>query len=181
VTPDPQGFFIGGRLAGMLDYLKAVDGEPKNYIYAISMPAYYGGKGASGEAGTENYSVDQLISNMLTGIDQTKADRMAMIALAKQFDLPGGFCAYESGPDIGGGSRVNIANRIRAIRDPRQRDLYKRNFADCFWDLGGNLAMQFTLSGAYSRYGAWGLTDDVSKPDRNALFQEVRELIGGGR
>ena len=181
VTPDPQGFFFSGRLAGMLDYLKAVDGEPRNYIYAISMPAYYGGKGASGETGTGNYSVDQLISNMQTGIDNTKADRMAMVALARQFDLPGGFCAYESGPDIGGGSRVNIANRIKAIRDPRQADLYKRNFADCFWDLGGNLAMQFTLSGGYSRYGAWGLTDDLSKPDRNALFQEVRQLIGGER
>jgi hypothetical protein len=181
VTPDPNGFFIGGRLAGMLDYLKAVDGDPKNYIYAISMPAYYGGKGASGKTDTGNYSVDQLISNMQTGIDNTRADRMAMIALAKKFDLPGGFCAYESGPDIGGGSRVNIANRIKAVRDPRQGDLYKRNFVDCFWDLGGNLAMQFTLSGAYNRYGAWGLTDDVSKPDRNALFQEVRQLIGGER
>ena len=181
VTPDPQGFFIGGRLAGMLDYLKAVDGDPKNYIYAISIPAYYGGKGASGETGTGDYSVDQLISNMQTGIDNTKADRMAMVALARKFDLLGGFCAYESGPDIGGGSRVNIANRIKAIRDPRQADLYKRNFDDCFWDLGGNLAMQFTLSGSYSRYGAWGLTDDVSKPDRNALYQEVRQLIGGVR
>ena len=121
VTPDAKGFFIAGRLPGMLDYLKAVDGDPKNYIYAISIPAYYGGKGASGEAGTENYSVDQLIRSMQTGIDNAKADRMAMIALARQFELPGGFCAYESGPDIGGGSRVNIANRIRAIRDPRQR------------------------------------------------------------
>jgi hypothetical protein len=74
---------------------------------------------------------------------------------------------------------VNIANRIRAIRDPRQRELYRRNFADGFWDLGGNLAMQFTLAGSYSRYGAWGLTDDVSHPDRNALFPGVRELIGG--
>jgi hypothetical protein len=179
VTPDPNGFFIGGRLPGMLEYLKAVDGEPRQYIYAISMPAYYGGKGAAGEAGTENYSVEQLLQNMQAGIDQTRADRTAMVALAKQYGLPGGFCAYESGPDIGGGSRVNIANRIRAIRDPRQRELYRRNFADCFWDLGGNLAMQFTLAGAYSRYGAWGLTDDVSHPDRNALFPGVRELIGG--
>ena len=74
---------------------------------------------------------------------------------------------------------MNIANRIRAIRAPRQGYLYKLNLADCFWDLGGNLAMQFTLSGGYSRYGAWGLTDDVYKPDRNALFPEVRQLIGG--
>ena len=39
--------------------------------------------------------------------------------------------------------------------------------------------MQFTLAGSYSRYGAWGLTDDVAHPDRNALFPGVRELIGG--
>jgi len=179
VTPDPKGFFIVGRLAGMLDYLKSADGDPKNYLYAISMPAYYGGKGASGEKGAEDYSVDQLIGNMRAAIDKTRADRMAMVALARKYGLPGGFCAYESGPDIGGGSRTNIANRIRAIRDPRQADLYQRNFADCFWDLGGNLAMQFTLSGGYSRYGAWGLTDDVSNPDRNGLFPKVRQLIGG--
>jgi hypothetical protein len=178
VTPDPKGFFVGGRLAGMLEYLKTVHGDPKDYIYAISIPAYYGGKGCAGEADTGNYSVDQILANMRVGIEKTKADRAAMVALAKKFELPGGFCAYESGPDIGGGSRLNVANRIRAIRDPRQAELFHQNLADGFWNLGGNLAMQFTLSGSYSRYGAFALTDDVSKPDRNSLFQEVRKLIG---
>jgi len=181
VTPDPDGFFIGGRLTGMLEYLQAVDGDPKNYIYAISLPVYYGGKGASGEANTGNLSVDELITNMQAAIASTKADRVAMVALARKYELPGGFCAYEGGPDIGGGSRVNIANRIRAIRDPRQRDLYRANFAAGFWDLGGNLAMQFTLASSYNRFGAWGLTDDVAHPDRNALFPEVRQLIGPGK
>ena len=178
VTPDPEGFFIGGRLPGMLAYLQAVDGEPSNYIYAISMAAYYGGKGANGEAGTGDDTIDQLLTNLQTGIDHTKADRQAMATLARQYHLPGGFCAYESGPDIGGGSAVNIANRIRAIRDPRQGALFKRNLADAFWDVGGNLAMQFTLASPYSRYGAWGLTDDIAQPDRNALFQAARDLIG---
>jgi hypothetical protein len=180
-TPDPNGFFIVGRLPGMLDYLQAIDGDPGDYIYAISMAAYYGGNGASGEVGTADYTVDQVLGNMRVAIDHARSDRVAMVALARRFALPGGFVAYESGPDIGGGSTVNSANRIRAIRDPRQAMLYQHNFADCFWDLGGNLAMQFTLSGAYSRYGAWGLTDDLSKPDRNSLFPEVRQLIGGER
>ena len=178
VTPDPAGFFVCGRLAGMLAYLKATGGDPKNSIYAISIPAYYGGKSAAGEAGTEHDSVEQILAGMKASVEQTKKDRLAVIELARRFELPGGFCAYESGPDIGGGRTANIANRIGAIRDARQGDIYKANLTDGFWSIGGNLAMQFTLSGAYSRYGAWGLTDDVSQPDRNALFRAARELVG---
>jgi hypothetical protein len=104
-----------------------------------------------------------------------------LVELAKRFDLPGGYCAYESGPDIGGGRMTNIARRIEAIRDSRQAAVYKFNLTDAFWNIGGNLAMQFTLAGPYSRYGAWGLTDDVARPDRNTLFKAARELAGVNR
>ena len=181
VTPDPNGFFICGRFAGMLDYLKATDGDPSGYIYAISMPAYYGGKAAAGDAGAENASVDEILGGMTASIETAKKDRLAVVELARRYALSGGYCAYESGPDIGGGRTANIANRIRAIRDPRQGSLFEANLSDGFWKLGGNLAMQFTLSSPYSRFGAWGLTDDVSKPDRNFLFRSVRELIGSAR
>jgi hypothetical protein len=180
-TPDPDGFFGVGRLPGMLNYLKAITGDPKDTIYAISLAVYYGGKAATGDGGTEGYTVDRILSDMRGDIESRTKDRRAMVALAKQFGLRGGFCAYESGPDIGGGREANIANRILAIRDPRQADLYKENFASGFWDLGGNLAMQFTLAGPYSRFGAWGLTDDIAIPDRNSLFGAVRQLIGAGK
>ena len=180
-TPEPEGFFIVGRLSGMLDYLKATGADPKESIDAISIAMYYGGKAATGEAGTESYSVDQIINDMRGEMDHQLAQRKAMVELAKRFGLPGGVCAYESGPDIGGGRKSNIANRIRAVRDPRQAELFKRNLSDCFWNLGGNLAMQFTLAGPYSRFGAWGLTDDIAKPDRNGLFGAARELVGTGK
>ncbi len=181
VTPDPKGFFVGGRLPGMLEYLKATGSDPKDWIYAISMPVYYGGKAASGGKGTEGDSVDQILEDIRQNIEKSKKDRSAVVELARRYGLPGGFCAYESGPDIGGGRQANIANRIRAVRDPRQGELYRKNYTECFWDLGGNVAMQFTLSSPYSRFGAWGLTDNVSKPDRNSLFPTVRALIGSGR
>jgi hypothetical protein len=180
VTPDPQGFFINGRLAGMLDYLNSTYGAPKNYIYAISVPLYYGGSAASGSDTSKTFTVDQIIDSMQAGSDAGRSDRTKMIQLATTYQLPGGYCSYEGGPDIGGGSTHDVGNRIRAVRAARQKDVYKRNFADNFWDLGGNLAMQFTLEGAYSRYGSWGLTDDVNNPDRNYLFAAVRELIGAG-
>ena len=181
VTPDPNGFFVCGRLQSMLEYLKATGGNPKNHIYAISIPLYYGVKAANGEAGNGNASIDQILDDMRANIEKSNQDRTAMVALAKRFELPGGFCAYESGPDIGGGRRTNITNRILAIRDPRQKDLYQLNLTKYFWNLGGNLAMQFTLAGPYSRYGAWGLTDDIANPDRNSLFKAARELIGSGQ
>jgi len=183
VTADPQGFFVCGRLPGMLEFLRATGADPSNDIYAISIPIYYGGKAASGAAGTGSSSVDQILDGMRQSIDGEKSNRAAVVALARRYNLAGGLCAYEGGPDIGGGRTDNIGNRILAIRDPRQGELYRQNLTTGYWDLGGNLAMQFTLSGPYSRYGAWGLTDDVSIPDRNALFGVVRELIGtdGGK
>ena len=112
VTPDPEGFFIAGRCAGMLKYLKDNYGDPKNYIYAISMPLYYGGDPAWGRDGTATYSVDQILDAMQKATDGQKTDRKKMVDLASAYQLPGGFCSYESGPDIGGGSTINIANRI---------------------------------------------------------------------
>ena len=41
--------------------------------------------------------------------------------------------------------------------------------------------MQFTLAATYSRYGAWGLTDDVARPERNSLFEAAREFAGVNR
>ncbi len=35
------------------------------------------------------------------------------------------------------------------------------NLHDCFFGLGANKAMQFTMTSGYNRYGCWGLTDDV--------------------
>ncbi|NJO02039.1 MAG: T9SS type A sorting domain-containing protein [Bacteroidia bacterium] len=180
VTPDPNGFFVAGRLPGMLSYLQANYGDPKNYIYAVSVPLYYGGEAASGGGNTGSYSVQQIIDAMRAASDAQRTERQSVVTLASQYQLPGGFISYEGGPDIGGGSTTNIGNRIRAIRDPQQADVYKRNFADNFWDLGGTMAMQFALQSSYSRYGAWGLTDDITLPDRNALFQAARDLIGSG-
>ena len=172
--------FIVGQLSQMLPYLNANYGPPRNYLYSISEDLYYGGPAAGGEAGTENYSVQQIVDGMRVNADSQKSHRQSIIQLAATYGIPGGMSSYEGGPGIGGGRTENIANRIRAMRDLQQKEVYQRNFATNFWDLGGGLAMQFALASNYSRYGAWGITDDVNVPDRNALFGAVREMIGSG-
>jgi hypothetical protein len=34
--------------------------------------------------------------------------------------------------------------------------------------------MQFTLSSDYSRYGCWGLTDDITNPNRNSKYKAAQ-------
>ncbi|GAF84623.1 unnamed protein product, partial [marine sediment metagenome] len=105
-----------------------------------------------------------------------EAGRKQWVAKAAEWELPGGFCSYEGGPDHGGGSTVNLSNRITAERHARMADEWTYNLDDAFLQLNGNLAIQFTLSSAYNRYGCWGLTDDITNPDRNHKYQAACQL-----
>ncbi|MGE5558402.1 MAG: hypothetical protein ACM3WV_07300, partial [Bacillota bacterium] len=171
-------FFTVGRHDQMLTYLNANYGAPSGYIYGIADPTYFGGPAAAGEAGYENYTVDQILDNMRATSDNGVSERQGKISLAASWSLPGGFCSYEGGPDTGGGSTTNLANRISVHRAQRMQTEYKHNIADNFWTLGGNLAMQFTLAGSFSRYGGWGMTDDLAVPNRNYKYYAIKDLIG---
>ena len=162
----------------MLNYVKKNFGEPNQFIYALSCQTYYGGGADAGE------SVDKVLADCRSSITKqmnetggNQAGRKQWIEAAKRWGFVGGFCSYEGGPDHGGGSTVNLANRILAERAPGMGEVLKYNYDEGFFQLGGNLAMQFTLSSAYTRYGCWGLTDDISNPDRNYKFQAAHELI----
>jgi hypothetical protein len=162
----------------MLSYISKNFGPPKNYLYAVACQTYFGGGTTSG------ISVDKLLSNChseIAGqIDETggtnEAGRVQWIKVAQDSGLVGGFCSYEGGPDHGGGSTDNIANRITAERDPRMGAIWTYNIDTAFLKIGGNLAMQFTLSSAYTRYGCWGLTDDITKPNRNAKYKAAQDV-----
>jgi hypothetical protein len=162
----------------MLSYIARTFGPPKNFIYAIACQTYFGGGVSAG------ISADKILSNchdeIKKQIDETgktdEAGRVQWIKLAKDSGLVGGFCSYEGGPDHGGGGTDNIANRITAERDPRMGSVWTYNIDTAFFQLGGNLAMQFTLTSAYTRYGCWGLTDDVAKPNRNSKYKAAQEV-----
>jgi len=72
----------------------------------------------------------------------------------------------------------NIDNRIMANRVERMKTEVKYNYDNAFFALGANIACQFTLQSPYTRYGCWGLTDDLAYPDRNYKFQAARDLLG---
>jgi hypothetical protein len=165
-------------VAPMLSYVRKTFGAPKKFIYAIACQTYFGSAAAAGE------SVDKILADCRTDItsqiDETggvdEAGRKQWVKMASDSGLVGGFCSYEGGPDHGGGDVTNIANRIMAERNAKMGDIWTYNYDTAFFQVGANLAMQFTLTSAYSRYGCWGLTDDVTKPLRNAKYPAAKLL-----
>lgn len=165
----------------MLNYIETNHGAPSTYLYAISCQTYFSGGHDIGEDSTAiladcHASITDQIND--TGVDL--AGRIQWIEAANEWNLTGGFVSYEGGPDHGGGSVENIANRIYAERSMGMCEEMRYNLEEGFFDLGGTLAMQFTLTSSYNRYGCWGLTDDVAVPDRNFKFQCLKDLMDGG-
>jgi len=174
-----------GSVNTMLPFINANYGPPKNFIYSIACQTYFGGAPAQGGSRYARYTVAQLlqaahddITAQINDTSSNQAGRMQWVAKAAAWQLVGGFSSYEGGPDYGGGDTTNIANRILCNRDPGMATEFKYNLDDAFFALGANLATQFTLTSSYQRYGCWGLTDDVTNPDRNYKFQAARDLLG---
>ena len=167
-----------GRSDNHLNYIKNTFGEPKNYIYANSTALYFGSTNAS--------STDPLVINngMIADINgqiatsTNAAYRPVHITKAKTWDLPGGCTSYEGGPHLpAGGGTTNLANQILAHRTTQMRDAIELSYLEGWRSLGGGLAMYFTLSSAYNRYGCWGLTDDYTNPERNYKMQAMRNIL----
>jgi len=73
---------------------------------------------------------------------------------------------------------VNIGNRIEATRNPGITPIVYSDIVDNWWNVGGGLYNYFSLSGAYSRYGCWGATDDlnnINTPKFKAIYQAVQQ------
>jgi len=159
----------------MLTYLESNYGTLNRYIYAISCQGYFSGGVDAGE------SIEKILQDCRDNINHQMSEhysgRDKWVKKANDLGLVGGFCIYEGGPDHGGGSTVNIANRIMVERSSGMAEMLKYNFNEGFFQLGGNVAIQFTLTSGYNRYGCWGLTDDINNLDRNFKFQAARELI----
>lgn len=168
----------------MLPYLNATFGPPRNYLYAIGTQSYFGPNNPPAAA-----TAAQLVSLCRPGIvgqvnegpsTVNEAGRMQWVAAATQWQLPGGLVSYEGGPGTayGEGNTTNMGNAIQMHREPAMKDEVKYNLKESWWDLGAGLAMQFTLSSSYQRYGQYGLTDDLTNPNRNSKYQAMRELVG---
>lgn len=163
----------------MLQYINSTYGPPKDYIYALSRQTYFSSANASGSL-TENEIIDECFDDIdyqIVGDPVNEAGRPDWVKLADDWELPGGVTSYEGGPHTPAfGSTDNLANQIRMHRNKRMIRLLRYNIVNNWFDLGGGVAMHFTLFSQYNRYGCWGLTDDLHFPDRNYKMEALRNL-----
>lgn len=171
IRPVYASWFISrdSHFKDVLKWMNTTYGAPKNYFWAIACAAYYNAEKASATATpTEIVEVMRQAS-----IDNGK--------LHRQFKATADECAlkyvqYEVGPDNGGGKTENVANRIRANRIPAMKSLI---LSDCknWFDMGGDLYMYFASPSASSRYGCWGLSEDIRQLN-TPKWQAIYELTG---
>ena len=153
--------------AQVLDWVNKTYGSPKKFFSAVAGAAYYNGNEAGATA-----SVDDILASMKANSDKNLENRAAIQKIADAYGLK--HFQYEIGPDTGGGSEVNVANRIRANRDLRIKEVLLHDATDNWFAKGGDLYMYFAHLGGYSRYGAWGLSEDVMNldtPKWGAIYQ----------
>ena len=156
-----------------LNYINENFGAPKDLIYGLGVAPYFN----CGDA-CDNGSVAEIIQAMRNASDASVESRELVAGVAADWELEGGMLAYEGGSDTGGGSTENVANRILAERSEEMKDLMTHDLRDNWFPKGGGLFMYLELASNYSRYGSWGLTDEVDDPDRNHKFEAVREMLG---
>lgn len=167
-----------GRSDLQLNYIKNTFGEPKDYIYATSTALYFNtSKPKSNDINEINEGMFSEINSQIE-IDTLPTYRLNHINKAKDWGLIGGCTSYEGGPHVPStGGLENLANLISSHRTEKMGEVLKHNYKEAWDNLGGGLAMHFTLASAYSRYGCWGLTDDYTNPDRNYKMKAIRELL----
>ena len=156
-----------------MQYINSTFGPPKNYIWGLAVAPYH-----NCEPVCTTGSPQQILDAMRANSDASVSARQKVKAVADRWQLPGGLLAYEGGSDTGGGDKTNVANKIAAERSPGMKDVMIHDLRDNWFPIGGGLFMYLELVSGYNRYGSWGLTDDVTNPDRNYKFAAVRELLG---
>jgi len=157
-----------------LQWVEKTYGSPSKYMWGLSQTHYFDDGKASSTA-----SVNEVVQAILQSSDAGRSDTQQLNVIAKKYSLSQ--TSYESGPGFANlGDTKNLANRIEANRSPAMSDIIVHDIHDNWDALGGNAYNYFSLSGAYSRYGCWGATDDLT--DLNTVkYQAVLKVINSNK
>ncbi|HBY64557.1 MAG TPA: hypothetical protein DEH78_32455 [Solibacterales bacterium] len=161
-----------------LNYMRATYGPVSQYFYGLSTAHYFGARVP------ETAAMPEILAAMRQTSEASALLNRQYKAMADEFGVK--FLIYEGGPDNGQNYTLpnnvlvrNVGQHILANRGREMREMVVSDIRDVFFGNGGDLYMYFTLSGAYSRFGCWGLTEDIVNRTTEK-FQGLYELIGRG-
>jgi len=159
----------GSNAADALAWFKTNYGAPANSIYGMAQGDYFDDPNYATDA-----TIPEVISSMAASSTSVAQYVKAGVATAAQYGLP--LFAYEGGPasdNTGTQNTTNVGVQILANRDPGMGTLVQDHIRTNWFGNGGGLFGYFGLSGAYSRYGDWGATDDY----RNLATAKYNALV----
>jgi len=153
----------------VLGWVQRTYGDPGRYLYAVAQTHYFNDQKSPPSADPAG-----VLAAMRADSDDGRRYTIEIRSVADAFGLH--LFAYEGGPDNGGGSTVNIGNRILANRDPAMKDIMLHDLRDNWFPLGGELHVYLELCSAYSRWGCWGQTEDIMILDTPKL-EAIQDLV----
>jgi len=118
------------------------------------------------------------LDELFAALRQRTDDIQEHAALAEQYGLD--LISYEGGQHLVPQSSNTADALLQAAQhDPRMAEAY-RQFAEN-WDAnGGGLAMHYTLAGAESQFGYWGLLEGIDQPGSVKWDAVMSLLLPGG-
>ncbi len=155
-------------------FLAKTVGPPADSIYGVAGAPYYAL--SDDTAKRPDLTVNQALAELDRAIDAQGDGERAYARIAAQSGVK--LLAYEGGTDIRQYEQ-SLDAKLAANRDPRMKDLTVR-YLQAWYENGGDLFMYFNLCGGYSKWGAWGLTDDIVDL-HTPKFEGVRQVLAAPR
>ena len=147
-------------------------GPPSRFLYAIAGAPYFGLR--PNDSARTDLTVDQIFSLMPATIEQNRLWAITWTTWARYYGLR--HFTYEGGPHLVGSTSLQA--KIDANRDERMGTLLEQSLRN-FYEGGGDQFEFFTAASAYSQYGMFGITDDVSQRDTVKTRALARVLAAG--
>ena len=155
-----------------LSFLKNQYQQPNKVIYGIAGAPYFQ---VSDELNQKkDLTTDEIFAAIPENMEKNLEFARTLATYAKLHKLR--LLAYEGGQHLQDHGDVgNAEAKIAANRDPRMGQEIEKYLRK--WNaLGGDLFMYFTLSSGYSKWGSWGLVEDIEKS--NAKYDAVLRVLG---
>jgi len=159
VAPVFGGFYYAGWTEAGLDFINSKYGTPSRYFAAASVAEYvdlFEGTDVQGLTMDGLFaSLDRYLNeNVLPSIQANRA-------VTARYGLP--LFAYEGGQGMSNLNNVNGELKEAAQEDPRMGALYER-LMNAWTQYGGGLFMHFSHINIDSKWGYWGLLNNVNEP-----------------
>lgn len=164
----------GEQFKEILKYVKAVHGEPKDLFFATAGAPYFSIPEAL------QVKADVTSDEIVNALAEAAATWGTKTRLVREIATSYGIkhVCYEGGVDMGQ-KDVAVDVKTASQLDPRMKDVIKTYLTNVYRDSDG--MMYLTLAASSSKWGYWGLTEDISDLTQPKItgYREWVEMNGG--